>query len=93
MTISSLPTLIGGGAIVATLIGIGGFILSVRTQLTPIELVLPIGGFVSLTLIGLILSELIRTAVTVLAYIIMLGFPLYALFSILIDFSERVVRT
>ena len=93
MAIPPLPTLVGGGTIVATIVGIGGFVLAVRTQLTPIQLALLVGGLVSLALSGLLLSESIRTGVTVLAYIIMLGFPLYALFWIVHDFTDRVVRT
>jgi hypothetical protein len=93
MAIPPLPILVGGGAIIATIFGIGGFVLAVRTQLTPIQLALLVGGLVSLTLSGLLLSESVRTGVTILAYMIMLGFPLYALFWIVHDFTERVVRT
>lgn len=92
MSVPPLPILVGGGAIVATIVGVAGFVLAVRTQLTAVQLALFVGGLATLALVGLVLIEPVRTAVSVLAYVIMLGFPLYALFRVLHDFVERVVR-
>jgi len=92
MAVPQLPTLVGGGAIISTVIGILGFVLAVRTQFTAAQLALCVGGLASLALISFILSATVQTAVTIFAYIIMLGFPLYALFWVLHDFVERVVH-
>jgi hypothetical protein len=93
MGIPSLPILIGSGALITTGSGIVGFVLAVRTQLTAVQVGLLISGIVSFALVGLLLSESVQVAVTLLAYVIMIGFPLYALFWILNDFTERVVRS
>lgn len=93
MGIPSLPILVGSGALITTVSGIVGFILAVRTELTAVQVGLLISGIVSFALVGLLLSESVQVAVTLLAYVIMIGFPPYALFWILNDFTERVVRS
>ena len=93
MALPSIPILIGGGAIVTTCVAIAGFALAVRTGLSAGQLALVVGGVACVSLGTLAFSPLARTGVTGLAYAILILFPLYALFWVLHDFVERVVRS
>lgn len=89
---AGFPTLVGGGAMLATTAVVVGFALAIRTDVSAPRLALLVGGIVALGVTGLSMIPQMQTAVTVLAYVTMVGFPLYALFWILHDFVERVVR-
>jgi hypothetical protein len=93
MALPSIPILAGGGAIITTCVAIVGFVLAVRTGLSAGQLALVVGGAAGVSLGALALSPLARTAVTGLAYAILILFPLYALFWVLHDFVERVVQS
>lgn len=86
------PILIGGGILIVTLGGIAGFAFAVRTQLPVQGLALLVGGVTALAAVGLFLNSTVRKTTILLAYGILIGFPLYALFWTLHDFVERVVR-
>ena len=92
MVAVGLPTVIGAGAMLGTLAAIIGFALAVRTHISAIQLMLLVGGLVISSVTGVVLVPQVQTATTVLAYVIMMCFPLYALFWILHDFVERVVK-
>lgn len=93
MTPPPLPILVGCGVIVATLGGIGGFAIATRTRLSAPWLALLIGGTTMGAAAAVVISPTVRTGVILLAYVTLVGFPLYALFWTLYDFTERVVRS
>lgn len=92
MATPSPPILVGSGVLIVTIGGIAGFVLAVRTQLSVRILVLIIGGGTALAAVGVLVSLTVRRVAVLLAYGILIGFPLYALFWTLHDFVERVVR-
>ncbi len=93
MSLPPVPILVGSGVIVVTLGGIAGFILATKTRLTARQLAAAVGGGTAIIAAGIVLSPLIRRAVNAIAYGILIGFPLYALFWTLHDFVNRVVRS
>lgn len=92
MTLPSSPILIGAGAIVMAVCGITGFAVATRTRLSSRQLALLIGGMTAVIAAGVVISPTVRGGIALLAYVILVGFPLYALFWTLHDFVERVVR-
>jgi hypothetical protein len=92
MALPSLPVLVGGGTIVTIGAAIVGFALAVRTNRSATGIALIVGALAIVSLVAFATNALAQTAITVLAYAILVTFPLYALFWTLHDFVERVVR-
>lgn len=89
---SSFAVVIGGAILSSVLFALTGFAMATRTQIRPLFVAVCIGCGNGLVLYGIAVSEHVRSLITLLAYIIMIGFPVYALFWILTDFVSRVVR-
>jgi hypothetical protein len=92
MALPYSPILIGSGVLIVTIGGICGFAVAVKTRLAAAQLALFVGSITALAATGVVVSPNIRKVAIVLAYGILIGFPLYALFWTLYEFTERVVR-
>lgn len=88
----ALPFIVGIGFVVGVPAAVLGFVLAVRTRLTPRALLLVVGGTTALVTGGAVASPAVRAVPAAAAFAVLLFFPVYALFWTLHDFVETTVR-
>lgn len=90
-TMPPIALILGGGVMTTVGVGVVGFVCAVRSDLSVGALTIAIGTTATVLLTGLVWSPEFRVAVTAVAYLTLVGFPLSALFWLLTAFTNRVV--